>query len=172
MLPDGGGMVIGGLIKELDTETQDKVPILGDLKLVGRLFQRRVVTRQRNEIIIALVPRIVPYQPDYQPVHDSELSRTTTPLLYNGLNRLKRPGDGKLPDAIENPRNLRLNRLPDAVDSIRDTFPYPIEHYFPAISEEHPDWFGPAYPAPVQSYAAPYNQAHFEVGAKGQPARR
>lgn len=172
MLPDGGGMVIGGLIKELDTETQDKVPILGDLKVVGRLFQRRVVTRQRNEIIIALVPRIVPYQPDYQSVHDADLSRATTPILSGGLKRVHRPADGTLPDAIENPRHFRLNRLPDAVDSINEPFPYPLEHYFPAISDEHPDWYGPTHPLPVPSYAAPNHPAHFDVGTAEQPARR
>ncbi|MCH7687512.1 MAG: type II and III secretion system protein, partial [Planctomycetes bacterium] len=66
MLADGQGMIIGGLIQETDIENQSKIPLLGDLWLVGRLFQRKSVTRQRSEIIIALIPRIVPYRSAYQ----------------------------------------------------------------------------------------------------------
>ncbi len=45
MLPDGRGMVIGGLIQESDSDTQQKIPILGDLWLIGRLFQRHEVSK-------------------------------------------------------------------------------------------------------------------------------
>ncbi|HVJ67778.1 MAG TPA: secretin and TonB N-terminal domain-containing protein, partial [Caulifigura sp.] len=55
MLRDGRGMVIGGLIKEEDTENQAKLPIVGDMKYIGRLFQRRTYVRSRNEIIVVLV---------------------------------------------------------------------------------------------------------------------
>jgi type II secretory pathway component GspD/PulD (secretin) len=40
LLPDGRGMVIGGLIQEEDSTLESKVPVLGNLWLVGRLFQR------------------------------------------------------------------------------------------------------------------------------------
>ena len=56
MLADGQGMIIGGLIKENDTTTQAKVPYLGNIKGIGLLFRHTEVTKERVEIIVALVP--------------------------------------------------------------------------------------------------------------------
>ena len=67
MLEDGQGMIIGGLIKETDSVTQQKVPYLGEVKGIGWLFRRSEVNKERVEIIIALVPlalRGVKYRPD------------------------------------------------------------------------------------------------------------
>lgn len=60
LLPDGGGVVIGGLIKEDDLDSLSQVPWFSKLPYVGRLFERKQVTTQRTEIIIALVTRVVP----------------------------------------------------------------------------------------------------------------
>lgn len=99
MLPDGQGMLIGGLIQEGDSETQNKIPVLGDLWLVGRLFQNREVNRKRTEIIIALIPHVVPYQPCRQQAECEQFRRATTPLLYGPLLPVPRPSEPKLPDA-------------------------------------------------------------------------
>lgn len=107
MLSDGQGMIIGGLIQEKDIETQTKVPILGDIRKVGRLFQRRSKMRQRSEIVIALVPRLVPVNPVYQHTLDQELVRSTSPLLGPHLESIDRtPLEPELPDAMLNPRQL------------------------------------------------------------------
>lgn len=60
LLPDGGGVVVGGLIKEDNVNSLSQVPWFSKLPYVGRLFQRKQVTTQRTEIIIALVTRVVP----------------------------------------------------------------------------------------------------------------
>jgi type II secretory pathway component GspD/PulD (secretin) len=143
LLPNEGGMVIGGLIKELDTETQEKVPVLGDLRVVGRLFQKRAVRKQRSEIIIALVPRIAPFTAEVHAGLDVQYERAVTPLLHGALDRYPRPWEPILPDAIDNPRNFRPRRVPDAVRSLGDPQALPIEHYFPAASDELPPWSRP-----------------------------
>ena len=107
MLADGHGMIIGGLIKEEDTEVQTKVPYLGDLWLVGRLFQRRSVIRTRNEVIIALVPYIVPHPDDKPAGMDDGLERVQSRLLGPPLERLdRRQWEPDLPDAVRNPKHL------------------------------------------------------------------
>ncbi len=111
ILPDGRGMVIGGLIDEKDIEEQQKVPVLGDVWLVGRIFQRRKVTRQRREIIICLVPRIVPDQLACDDRHEFEVMRTQTPLVTPNLQRYPRPWEATLPDAVEKPFRVK-NHLP------------------------------------------------------------
>jgi hypothetical protein len=154
LLPDGCGMVIGGLIKETDIETQAKVPILGDLRVIGRLFQQRVLTRQRVEIVIAILPRIAPYPPGYEVQHQIELEQAFTPLMQGPLNRAPRPFEAKLPDAIENPRHLRLSRLPDAVKNLKDPYPLPANYFFPTAREEFPPALPPP-PVPLHNLSLP-----------------
>jgi type II secretory pathway component GspD/PulD (secretin) len=105
MLADGSGMIIGGLIKEEDTEVQTKVPYLGDVWLAGRLFQRRTVVRQRNEVIIALVPYIVPHPDPRVLGMEAGLERARTRLTTPELDRRdRRQWEADLPDAIRNPK--------------------------------------------------------------------
>jgi type II secretory pathway component HofQ len=98
MLEDGQGMIIGGLIKEVDSTTQSKVPYLGDVKGIGWLFRKSEVTKSRVEIIIALVPRVQPYSPQWQQFEQGELVKASVPLLHGPLCRTDRPWDPVLPD--------------------------------------------------------------------------
>lgn len=61
LLPDGRGMVIGGLIKETDNESRSWIPWLGEKPFIGRLFSKVGIKKERVEVIIALTPHIVPY---------------------------------------------------------------------------------------------------------------
>lgn len=139
MLNNGQGMIIGGLIKETDIDTQVKVPIAGDIWLFGKLFRRQTITRERTEIIIALVPKVMPCGACI-PGHNTKLLQATTPLLQPNLRPNNRPWEAKLPDAMYDPRRLRLNRLPELIFNLGDTYPHPPEFYFPAVSE---------YPRPI-----------------------
>ncbi|MHC4180337.1 MAG: hypothetical protein ACYSWU_22775, partial [Planctomycetota bacterium] len=110
LLMDNQGMVIGGLIQEKDSNVQSKIPLLGDIWLIGRLFQRRELEKRRNEIIIALIPRVLPYQPDYQVQHEIETIRAATPLFQGPLCRYPRPWEPSLPDTDCRLRDLRCGR--------------------------------------------------------------
>jgi hypothetical protein len=98
MLEDGQGMIIGGLIKEVDSTTQSKVPYIGNVKPIGWLFRKSEVTKSRVEIIVALVPRIQPYSPQWQEFEQGELVKAGVPLLHGPLCRTDRPWDPVLPD--------------------------------------------------------------------------
>ncbi|HYW55227.1 MAG TPA: secretin N-terminal domain-containing protein [Dongiaceae bacterium] len=52
-------LVIGGLIQDTTTRTETKIPLLGDLPLVGRAFRNEDLNHQRNELIITVTPHIV-----------------------------------------------------------------------------------------------------------------
>jgi len=58
-LHDGETIVVGGLIEDEDARTVTKVPILGDLPLIGRLFQDVGVNHTRNELIVTVTPHIL-----------------------------------------------------------------------------------------------------------------
>lgn len=56
---DGETVVIGGLITTQDTESESKVPFLGDLPGIGILFRTTSRSKQKTELLIAMTPRIV-----------------------------------------------------------------------------------------------------------------
>ena len=104
MLDNHQGMIIGGLIQEDDLVSIRKMPWLGDVKYVGKLFQRRETTRRRTEVIVALIPHIVdPCQDGHCSPHDPlkdqiEWERTENRLFNGPLNRECRPWEARLPD--------------------------------------------------------------------------
>jgi hypothetical protein len=110
LLPDGRGMVIGGLIQEKDSDSQSKVAWLGDVWVVGKLFQRKTVSRERVEIIITLLPRIVPPEIPCDSPHDIELQHSMSPVVQGPLDRAYRPWEPVFRDAWFNP--LTCSDLP------------------------------------------------------------
>lgn len=56
---DGQIIVLGGLIKENKTKTTQKVPILGDIPLLGMLFRYKRDTKQKTNLMVFLRPTIL-----------------------------------------------------------------------------------------------------------------
>ncbi len=52
-------IVLGGLIQEEEVESINKIPLLGDIPLLGYLFRRTQKTQSRNEVIFVLTPHIL-----------------------------------------------------------------------------------------------------------------
>ena len=51
--------MLGGLIEELKTKRNMKVPLLGDIPLIGALFRSEEEERKRTELLIVLTPHVV-----------------------------------------------------------------------------------------------------------------
>jgi len=58
-IKSGETLAIGGLIRDDKIRTLSKVPILGDLPIIGGLFRRAKTTKERTEIVILLSPTIL-----------------------------------------------------------------------------------------------------------------
>jgi general secretion pathway protein D len=58
-LKDGETQILGGLISELDRNTAAKVPGLGQLPVLGRLFSNHAGNNLKTEIVLSITPRIV-----------------------------------------------------------------------------------------------------------------
>jgi type II secretory pathway component GspD/PulD (secretin) len=58
-LNNGETLIIGGLIRESDIKTIQKVPLLGDLPFFGYLFRKTNTQRDRSEIVIMLTVRVL-----------------------------------------------------------------------------------------------------------------
>lgn len=57
--PNGKTVVIGGLLQDEKTDTVRKVPILGDIPLLGWAFRRTIKDKKKTELLIFLTPHIV-----------------------------------------------------------------------------------------------------------------
>ena len=59
MIEDGGTLVVGGVYQETFSNTVRKVPVLGDLPVLGNLFKSRGRKHERNELLFFITPRIM-----------------------------------------------------------------------------------------------------------------
>ena len=59
LLDNGETVVIGGIYEQQTSETISKVPLLGDLPVVGNLFKKKGILDNRRELLIFLTPRII-----------------------------------------------------------------------------------------------------------------
>ncbi len=60
LVPDGGTVVVGGIIVSSQNVTTTEVPLLGSLPLIGHLFKRNNVIINSQELLFFLTPRIIP----------------------------------------------------------------------------------------------------------------
>jgi type IV pilus assembly protein PilQ len=58
-LRDGQTLILSGIIQESDRTTVSKVPILGDIPILGALFRSTNRQNQRQEVIVLLTPQII-----------------------------------------------------------------------------------------------------------------
>ncbi|WP_341527345.1 AMIN domain-containing protein [Nostoc sp. UHCC 0302] len=58
-LRDGQTLILSGIIQDQDRTTVSKIPILGDIPLIGALFRQTNKSNQRQEVIVLLTPQIM-----------------------------------------------------------------------------------------------------------------
>ncbi len=59
LVDDGGILILGGLIEEIVDDTQSKVPLLGDIPVLGWLFTSRSSTKRKQNLMVFLKPSIL-----------------------------------------------------------------------------------------------------------------
>jgi len=72
MVEDNQTIVLGGLIGDDVQESERKVPILGDIPLLGRLFKSTSTSRSKKNLVIFLKPTIVRTYADMQDIANSK----------------------------------------------------------------------------------------------------
>jgi len=85
---DGSTLALGGLIEESTSTVNSKVPIVGDIPLVGNLFRRKQDQVGKTELLILITPRVI---------RDGSEARNITNELrqrISGSDRLIKNGTG------------------------------------------------------------------------------
>jgi general secretion pathway protein D len=59
LIEDGGIVVLGGLMSDTVTESEDRVPVLGAIPLLGNLFKSRSGSRQKKNLMVFIRPKIL-----------------------------------------------------------------------------------------------------------------
>ncbi len=59
LVKDTGTVVIGGLIENSPAGSENKVPLLGDIPLLGWLFKEQTQSRQKTNLLVFLTPRVL-----------------------------------------------------------------------------------------------------------------
>jgi len=59
LVDDGGILILGGLIQEEVTDTQSKIPLLGDIPIIGFLFRSENTTKNKQNLMVFLRPTIL-----------------------------------------------------------------------------------------------------------------
>jgi type IV pilus assembly protein PilQ len=59
LVENGGTIVLGGIYEDTETVTVTKIPVLGDIPYLGALFKDTAKTKNRDELLIFVTPRIV-----------------------------------------------------------------------------------------------------------------
>jgi len=75
VVKDSDSVVIGGLIQSRDEDTVNKIPLLGDIPLLGYLFKTKSTSRTKTNLIILLSPRIVRDAADMAAVSEQQKKR-------------------------------------------------------------------------------------------------
>jgi general secretion pathway protein D len=86
---DGQTVVLGGLIASKITTEKDKVPVLGDVPLLGRLFQSQTKSSVKQNLMIFVTPTIV--DPAGNRVHSEDelpFAQTAIPLQPPGAGQV------------------------------------------------------------------------------------
>lgn len=59
LVEDGETVVLGGIYEQVRTESTRKVPFLGDLPILGRLFRSELSRNEKNELLVFVTPKIL-----------------------------------------------------------------------------------------------------------------
>ena len=59
LIEDGGIIVLGGLMSDTVNETEDRIPVLGRIPLIGNLFKSRSGSRQKKNLLVFIRPKIL-----------------------------------------------------------------------------------------------------------------
>jgi general secretion pathway protein D len=102
VVPDGQTVIIGGLMEKQNLRADSKIPILGDIPLLGMAFRHRVDSHTKTELLIFLTPHIVMHPSELAALSAAEranVSASTKTFSEDDLNRFldSLPAKDKVP---------------------------------------------------------------------------
>jgi pilus assembly protein CpaC len=122
-LADGESFMIGGLLDKTTNDSFQKIPFIGDIPILGKLFQSELRTKNDTELIVVVTPEIVSPYPA-----DAKVPNPNFPVAFlppNSNTAMHQP-DAKTPENTlpASPASIPVETL---VDSMKPEKPLIIE---------------------------------------------
>ena len=91
IVKNGESVIIGGLIEDKEESTESKVPVLGDVPLLGNLFKHNKTDYRKRSLVIVVTPYIIPKSKDLSYVRNqlAQLKLLEDKYLKESLIRLR-----------------------------------------------------------------------------------
>ncbi|HVJ90514.1 MAG TPA: type II secretion system secretin GspD [Labilithrix sp.] len=97
VVADQQTIVIGGLIRNVVGRTEEKIPVLGDIPVLGALFRKRTNQNEKRNLILVLTPYIIRSQDDLRTVFERKMQERQEYLdryfVFNESSDYKPPKD-------------------------------------------------------------------------------
>lgn len=104
-LRDGETQILAGLISDEDRSSANRIPLLGDLPILGRLFSNQTDNRQKTEIVLSITPHLIRNIQRANPALESFWSGTETTLK----NKQPSIRSAETNDTNSSPSNAKSN---------------------------------------------------------------
>jgi general secretion pathway protein D len=90
---DGETIILGGIISQQVTATVNKVPLLGDIPILGNLFKSTTRDKTRTELLVFMTPHVISNPDDAAKVTNDTI-KDMEPEDQKDINRLRNKGNG------------------------------------------------------------------------------
>ena len=90
-LREGQHLAVAGLLDNESTRNLTKIPILGDIPILGELFRSRSIRQRRTELVVLVTPSLVMASDTAPPVPTGEPGPTPPPASWRWEGNLKAP---------------------------------------------------------------------------------
>ncbi len=85
-------VVIGGLIRDTESEGVDKVPFLGDIPLVGIFFRKTVTKTEKKNLLMIIIPHIIDDPSDLERIHRERMEEIRRFAQYLDAREMEKKG--------------------------------------------------------------------------------
>jgi general secretion pathway protein D len=97
VVADQQTVVIGGLIRNVTSRSEEKVPVLGDIPVLGALFRKRTNTFEKRNLVLVMTPYIIRSQQDLRTVFERKMQERQEYLdryfIFSDSSEYKPPKD-------------------------------------------------------------------------------
>jgi len=97
VVQDKQTVVIAGLIRNVTSRAEEKVPVLGDIPVLGALFRKRTNTTEKRNLILVMTPYIIRSQQDLRTVFERKMQERQEYLdryfVFSDSSEYKPPKD-------------------------------------------------------------------------------
>lgn len=121
LVKDGQTITVGGLIDDRVLNSESKVPILGDIPLLGWLFKSRTTSKRKTSLVIFITPHIIRVPEDLQEVSARKnyerirFHRQNAVPQHQGLKNYKLDQNLEVPSDIERATEISVDLEPEII---------------------------------------------------------